>query len=182
MSDFHRRIAPSCLLAALVVALAGCSSFDSMSNTVAGVVKPYKMDVVQGNVVTKEQVEALKPGMNRLEVREVLGTALLTSMFHADRWDYAFTFRRQGVAPQSRRVTVFFKGDVMERFEADPLPSEVEFVATLDSGRIKANKRPMEATEEDLSKFPVAVKKPEQSQALPPLPANYPPLEPAAGR
>ena len=185
MSDFHRRIAPSCLLAALVVALAGCTSFDSMSNSVAGVVKPYKMDIVQGNVVTKEQVDFLKPGMTRVEVREVMGSALLTSMFHADRWDYVFTFKRQTLPPQARRVTVFFKNDVMERVEADPLPTEMEFVATLDSGRLRVNKnanRPMEATEEQLQKFPQVVKQPEQTQPLPPLPANYPPLEPAAGR
>lgn len=183
MSDFHRRLAQSCLFAAMAAALAACSSFDSMSNSVAGVVKPYKMDIVQGNVVTKEQADALKPGMTRAQVRDVLGTALLASMFHADRWDYVFTFKRQGVPDQARRVTVFFKGDVMERFESDPLPTEAQFVATLDSGRVKARdkSRPLEASDEDLKKFPL-VARPAQEQALPPLPASYPPLEPAAGR
>jgi outer membrane protein assembly factor BamE len=185
MSDSHRRFAKSCLLLALGAALAACSSFDNLSNNVAGVVKPYKMDIVQGNVVTKEQADALKPGMTRVQVRDLLGTALLASMFHADRWDYVFTFKRQGVPSQARRVTVYFKGDVLDRFEADPLPTEAEFVATLDSGRIKVNKnskRSLEASEEDLKKFPVATKLSDQDKPLPPLPANYPPLEPAAGR
>lgn len=183
MPDFQRRFTRTCLLAAMGVALAGCTSFDSMSNSVAGVIKPYKMDIVQGNVVTKEQVEALKPGMTRVQVRDLLGTSLLSSVFHADRWDYVFTFKRQGVLSQSRRVTVYFKGDAMERFEADALPTEAEFVATLDSGRIKVKGNPnrnLTASEEDLKKFPVAPKKPEAE--LPPLPAAYPPLETTAGR
>ncbi len=184
MPDFQRRFARTCLLAAVGLALGACSSFDSLSNSVAGVVKPYKMDIVQGNVVTKEQIDALKPGMTRVQVRDVLGSALLSSVFHADRWDYVFTLKRQGVDAQARRVTVYFKGDVMERFEADPLPTEAEFVATLDSGRFKVKADPsrkLTASEEDLKKFPVAPKKPEAE--LPPLPASYPPLEPTtAGR
>jgi outer membrane protein assembly factor BamE len=51
---------------------------------------------VQGNVVTSEQVARVKPGMTRAQVRDILGTPLLTDPFHADRWDYLFTIRRQG--------------------------------------------------------------------------------------
>jgi outer membrane protein assembly factor BamE len=94
-------------------------------------VSPYRTDIVQGNVVTREQLAFVKPGMQRAQVRDVLGTALLVSVFHADRWDYVFTLKSQGVLAQSRRVTVFFKNDVVERIEADELPSEAEFVATL---------------------------------------------------
>ena len=60
----------------------------------------YKIDIVQGNFVSREQAAALKPGMSRAQVRDILGTPLLTSVFHADRWDYVFTFKRQGVEPQ----------------------------------------------------------------------------------
>ena len=52
---------------------------------------------MQGNFVSKEQVEALRPGMSRQQVRDILGTPLVTSVFHADRWDYVFTIKRQGV-------------------------------------------------------------------------------------
>ena len=90
---------------------------------------------MQGNFVSKEQVEALKPGMSRQQVRDILGTPLLTSIFHADRWDYVFTLKRQGVPPQERKLAVFFKGNVLDRFEGDEMPSEAEFVATLDNKR-----------------------------------------------
>ena len=111
---------------------------------------------------------------------EVLGTPLVVSVFHSDRWDYVFTLRRQGVDPQSRRLSVYFKGDVLDRFEGDEMPSEAEFVAQLDS-RTKSKKiPPLEATNEQLSKFPVpkrSVSASSQGDEAP-LPATYPPLEP----
>jgi outer membrane protein assembly factor BamE len=136
------------------------------------------MDIVQGNFVSKEQATAIKPGMSRAQVRDILGTSLLTSVFHADRWDYVFTFKRQGLEPQARKVAVFFKGDVLERIEAEALPTEAEFVASLDSGR-KSGKVPvLEMSEESLKQLPAPVKAAEP-KPLPPLPASYPPLEPA---
>lgn len=153
-----------------------CGSLNNASNSLASVVTPYKMDIVQGNFVSKEQAAAVQPGMSRTQVRDILGTPLLTSVFHADRWDYVFTFKRQGLASQARQVTVFFKGDVLQRIAADELPTEAEFVASLDSGR-KAGKVPvLEMSPEALKALPapakVAAPKP-----LPPLPASYPPLE-----
>ena len=72
------------LLAA--AALAGCNSLDNAAHRVANVVTPYKVEVVQGNVVAREQVQALQPGMSRQQVRDILGTPLVTSLFHAARW------------------------------------------------------------------------------------------------
>ncbi|MDI1236895.1 MAG: outer membrane protein assembly factor BamE [Polaromonas sp.] len=145
-------------------------------------ITPYKIEVVQGNFVSREQVELLKPGMSREQVRQVLGTPLLASLFHADRWDYVFTLKRQGVEPQALRLTVFFKGDALERFEGDDMPSESDFVAKLDSRR-KLGKVPvLELTEEQLK---AAEKKPAATAATPtvtspvsaPSAASYPPLE-----
>lgn len=142
-------------------------------------VTPYKMDIVQGNFVSKEQVAALSPGMSRAQVRDILGTPLLTSIFHGDRWDYVFTFKRQGLEPQARKVTLFFVADLLERVEADQLPTEAEFVTSLDSGRPAGQVPVLELPEEGLKQLPAANKKVE-ARPLPPLPTNYPPLEPAA--
>jgi 4-hydroxy-tetrahydrodipicolinate reductase len=82
-------------------------------------------------------------------VRELLGTPLVSSLFHADRWDYVFTLKRQGVEPQQRRLTVFFKGEQLERHEGDTMPSEAEFVTTLDR-RKTGQGAVLVATEEQL--------------------------------
>ena len=155
---------------AAAVAVAGCGSFDNASNRIVGLVTPYKVEVVQGNFVSREQVEQLKPGMSRQQVREVLGSPLVTSLFHGDRWDYVFTLKRQGVEPQKRHLTVFFKGDELERFEGDTMPSESEFVAAL------------EATEEQLQRWSAGKKPGDAAAPAAPAPTttNYPPLEPPA--
>ena len=64
---------------------------------------PYRIDVAQGNVVTKEQLARVSPGMSRLQVRDILGSPLLTDPFHADRWDYVFTIKRPGTTAAAAR-------------------------------------------------------------------------------
>lgn len=159
-----------------VLGLSACGSVDSASNRLVSVITPYKIDIVQGNFVSREQAQALKEGMSRSQVRDILGTPLLTSIFHADRWDYVFTFKRQGVEPQARRVTVFFKGDVLVRTEADALPSEAEFVASLDSGRKTGTVPVLEMSPESL-RSTAAASAPAPAKVMPPLPDSYPPLE-----
>jgi outer membrane protein assembly factor BamE len=171
MTEFDCGSPRAGLVLLLCTVLCACSG-------VSDTIKPYRVPVVQGNVVTREQMAILRPGMSRIQVRDVLGTPLLTSVFHANRWDYVFTLNRQGIEPQSRKLTVFFKNDVLERFDADALPSESDFVATLGSS-VPAGKVPvLEATPESLQQFPLPAKAPE-AKPLPPLPASYPPLEPA---
>ena len=165
----RRFVALACVVAGL--GLTACSS-----NLI------YKPEVVQGNFVSREQVQALRAGMPRQAVRDVLGTPLVTSLFHADRWDYAFTIRRQGSEPQQRRFSVFFKGDGLDRIEGDPLPTEAEFAAKLDNRRPPTKLPELKATEADLAKFPA---KPTPAagaapSAAPAGPVSYPPLENAA--
>lgn len=171
---------PLALTVAATALVSGCGTFDNVSQTVTSVISPHKVEVVQGNFVSKEQVEALQPGMSRQQVREILGTPLVTSLFHDNRWDYVFTLKRPGVPPQSRKLTVWFKGQGFERVEGDPMPSEAEFVATLDNRRKSGKVPPLQATEEQLQK---ATTKASSSQAAAqPAPAQpparvYPPLE-----
>jgi outer membrane protein assembly factor BamE len=166
--------------------LTACSGRSISSVNPVNWITPYRIDVIQGNFVSKEQVDFLKAGMTRAQVKDVLGTPLLSSLFHADRWDYVFTLKRQGTEPQSFKYTVFFKGDALERFEGDTMPSDAEFIATLANGR-KLGKAPvLVATEEQLK----AAEKPSLSQAgsgnaatpagsqpTTAAPVVYPPLE-----
>lgn len=177
MSDFHCHRACLSLLLVACASLVACGSLNSASTRVAGVITPYKIDIVQGNFVSKEQAAAVKPGMSRAQVRDILGTPLLASIFHADRWDYVFTFKRQGLQPQARKVTVFFKADALERIEADALPTEAEFVASLDSGRSLGKVPVLEMSEESLKQMPAPVKSAEPKPAAT-LTKSYPPLEP----
>ena len=180
MSVKHQfSIRPAALFIASI-ALAGCSGLGGSAANPLNWITPYKIDVIQGNFVSKEQVEQLRVGMIREQVKATLGTPLLASLFHADRWDYVFTLKRQGTEAQSYKYTVFFKGDLLERFEGDTMPSEAEFIARLDNKRKLGKAMPLEATEAQLK----AAERPSKSAAAdaPTLPADepvrtYPPLE-----
>jgi outer membrane protein assembly factor BamE len=119
--------------------------------------------------------------MPRQQVQSILGTPLLTSPFHAQRWDYTFTLKSQGVPAQDRHVTVFFKEDRLERIEADPLPSEADFVGSLRKRHDLPASKPLQASEADLAKYPPPAAAKGAVPALPlPSVSSYPPLEPAA--
>ncbi len=165
------------LLAAGLAVLAGCSSLQSSDNFL-GVVTPYRVEVVQGNVVTREQAEAVRVGMNRTQVRDILGSPLLTDAFHADRWDYVFTIRRQGAEPQLRRVVVRFDGETLKSIETGgELPAEREFVASIDTFKTSRQAPPLALNDEQLKALPVP-RKPPAAEPEPSGPArSYPPLE-----
>lgn len=172
------------LLAAVAAGLlSACSSTPS---SLGSSLAPYKIEIVQGNVVTREQSQMLRAGMTRTQVAEILGTPLLASVFHGNRWDYVFTLQRQGQKVLQRRFTVFFDNDLVARFEGDELPSEIEFVASIDNRR-KIDKSPaLEATPEQLKSFrernPQATPEADTAPAGAPAGATYPPLEAGATR
>jgi outer membrane protein assembly factor BamE len=95
----------------------------------------YKAEIAQGNFVSKEQVAALKLGMPRLQVADILGTPLLVSVFHADRWEYVFNLKRQGIETPSYKLTVYFKGDSLDKIDGSNMPTEQEFIETLSGGK-----------------------------------------------
>ncbi len=166
------------LLAAALVS--GCGGLDRVSSGITGMVSPYRADVIQGNFISKEQVEALRPGMSRQQVAELLGTPLLVSVFHADRWEYAFTLKSQQTEPIGRKLTVYFKADQLERFEGDEMLSEADFAAKFTPPKGKSAVPVLEASEDALKAFPKPERKAETTAAAPAARATaYPPLEPA---
>ena len=173
------RAAGAALLLASAL-LAGCQSLQSSDNFL-GVITPYKVEIVQGNVITKEQAALVKPGMTRSQVRDVLGSPLLTDVFHADRWDYVFTIRRQGAEPQNRKVVARFEGDALKSLDTGgELPAEHDFVASIDTFKTSRNAPPLVLTNEQLKALPTPTPV-TPTQVEPTGPARaYPPLEPAS--
>jgi outer membrane protein assembly factor BamE len=155
--------------------LAGCESLQR-TDGLLGFITPYRIDIVQGNAVTREQAALVKPGMSRLQARDVLGTPLVSDPFHANRWDYIFTLRRPGAEAQRRSVVVLFEADVVKSVEAPDLPSEREFVASIS--RAKDPRAPkLELTVDERKALPApARREPPPAEPVGPL-RDYPPLE-----
>jgi len=89
----------------------------------------YKMTIQQGNLVTADLLDQLKPGMSRGQVRYLLGTPLLTDPFHADRWDYSYTIKRGHEPMEIRRLTLYFEQDVLARIEGHLRPDPTRLQA-----------------------------------------------------
>lgn len=82
----------------------------------------YRIDVPQGNIVTQEMVDRLKPGMTRRQVRAVMGTPLVRDPFHADRWDYIYYFKPGRGEVERRHLALYFEADRLTRIEGDLRP------------------------------------------------------------
>jgi len=104
------------ILSLSLALITGCSSW--------GFPGVYRINVEQGNIVTQEMVDQLKPGMSRRQVRYILGTPLVNDTFNQNRWDYTYILRNgRGIIEQST-LTVFFEGDNLVRIEGDLAPTD----------------------------------------------------------
>jgi outer membrane protein assembly factor BamE len=175
-----RTLARALALASLGSVLGGCASSLQSEGSLLGIITPYRIDIVQGNVVTKEQLALVRPGMTRVQVRDALGSPLLTDVFHADRWDYVFTIKRPGTQPQQRSIVAHFEGDRLSRIDAPDLPSEREFVASISRTSASGKTPLLELTPEQRAALPVP-EKPAAPAVVPEATGptrDYPPLEP----
>lgn len=121
------------VLLLLPLALSACSVSNPSSAGIAQSLRPYRIDVVQGNFVSQEMAQSLRPGMKKDEVRNLLGTPLLQDLFHGERWEYVFSLRQGYQPPLVRRFTVQFDADGrLLSTQGDPLPSEDQFVGQIN--------------------------------------------------
>ena len=97
----------------------------------------HKIDVQQGNYVTQDAVAKIKDGMTKSEVRQVLGTPLLSDVFHANRWDYYFSQVKDGKAADRKRFSVFFENDKVVSFGGTVHPPAPPPVGTRPAPSIK---------------------------------------------
>jgi outer membrane protein assembly factor BamE len=136
------RMRGTLIAVATVAVLAGCSTYDSLTQRVAQSITPYRITVVQGNFVSQEMAAQMQTGMSRAQVKQLLGTPLLTDMFHADRWDYVFYFKRGSTnVVQQRDFVVLFAGDRVASWSGgDDLPSNLELLAEIDGDKLGKKK------------------------------------------
>lgn len=141
---FNRGLRHAGLVTVAVVSatvLAACSSYNTVSHAIVDRITPYHLTIEQGNFVSNETAAQLQKGMTRDQVKTLLGTPLLTDMFHQDRWDYSFSFRRGGrEIVQQRDLVVYFNGDTLDHWTgAEDLPSEQELLAAIDGDDKQSN-------------------------------------------
>ena len=134
MTALTPRTAGAIAALGLAAALGGCQTWTTYMPAIEqlGV---YKLDINQGNYLTQDMVEKLRVGQTRTQVRQVLGTPLLTDAFHADRWDYVYQYTRHGRMVERRQFTLYFVDDKLARWEGDDVP-----VSTAQLNRLAADR------------------------------------------
>jgi outer membrane protein assembly factor BamE len=116
--------------------LAGCSQVPTIPNPISA----HKIDIQQGNVVTQEMVDKLRPGMTQSQVRFILGTPLVVDTFHKDRWDYVYRYEKSGSLVEHRRLIVVFENDKLARLEGDVVAAKPRAPEPAQAGKPAAGK------------------------------------------
>lgn len=111
-------------------------------------INEYKIDVQQGNVLTQEMVGQLRPGQTRDQVRFLLGTPMVTDLFHERRWDYTYRYQNGKTGQiEQRGFSAFFDDQgrlervagAVEAADADALGAPVARNRLLDLGSVSAD-------------------------------------------
>ena len=126
-----RRSEPTAPVQAAQANAAGSDMQVTQARPFLGFLRPYRPDIQQGNFISREMVAQLKEGMTREQVRFVLGTPLLTDVFHNERWDYPFRMAKGNGEMTSSRVTLTFVDDKLARIEGGDLPTEADYLARI---------------------------------------------------
>lgn len=83
----------------------------------------YKFDIQQGNIITQEMVNQLKPGMTKSQVLFVMGTPLIADSFHQNRWDYLYALKKADGEELREQISILFdKQELLAGLQGDFLP------------------------------------------------------------
>ena len=151
------RVMGGALAVCCAALLPGCKSVEVPK--VPGVT-PYRMVIQQGNFISQEMVAQLKPGMTKEQVRFVLGTPLVTDIFHADRWDYVFFREAPNGKREQRNLSVVFENNKLARVLGDLMPTDGKVQSSGFDPQVKPEVKKPEAKPEPVPE-PKAASKPE---------------------
>ncbi len=129
MSAVPARVRRLALMLFAALGAAGCASVTAPFDTYIPYISQfgvYKIDINQGNFISQDMVDKLKEGQTKAQVRLVLGTPLIASVFRDNRWDYTYEYRKNGRVQTHRQFTVYFDKEVLARWEGDEMPKSAQ--------------------------------------------------------
>ena len=103
--------------------LGGCS-LSQLKLPELKIPRVYKLSIQQGNVITQEMVDRLKPGMTRNQVEFVMGKPVLVDPFEQDQWVYVYTLEVPDYFTQNFKMVLTFENDTLATITGDYLPQD----------------------------------------------------------
>jgi outer membrane protein assembly factor BamE len=101
----------------------------------------YRVDVEQGNIVTQEMINQLRPNMNKRQVRYVMGSPMVVDVFHQNRWDYVYSFQPGGGIRKQKRISLIFQDQLLMELQGDFRPSSEPVNETVKDMSVVVPKR-----------------------------------------
>ena len=80
-------------------------------NTACSSLSPYKVPVLQGNIIEDKEIEKLRPGLTKDQVLYILGTPLASSPLQSDRWDYFYSIKIGNQNFGERKLTLLYDSE-----------------------------------------------------------------------
>ena len=122
-------------VAFMALSVGGCS-LSQLKLPELKIPRVYKLSVQQGNVITQEMVDRLKPGMTRNQVEFVMGKPVLGDPFNDDQWVYIYTLEVPDYFNQVFKMVLAFEDDTLATISGDYIPREAdaEGDAAIDEG------------------------------------------------
>ena len=127
----HRMTYKACAALVLALCVTACGVTERIPK-LDEIPLTHRIDIQQGNVITQEMLAQLRPGMDKKQVRFIMGTPMVQDTFHAERWDYLYTFKEGRSQPERRLITLYFDEDKLAHVAGDIVAAE---------GRIDINLR-----------------------------------------
>lgn len=130
----------------IIIPLIFLSFFLSACGSSVPKMKPFKMDIQQGNVVTSKMLLQLRPGMTKSQVKFIMGTPLIVDSFHSNRWDYFYQMRQSGKVKEQRRVILDFEKELLVRVRGDVVPQGTPGAEPAQDGNTLASAKSVNPT------------------------------------
>ena len=140
LSPFRNRSASYILVVVASMTLVSCTY---ILTNLPGV---YTVDVQQGNMVDQDMINQLRPSMSKRQVIYIMGSPMLTDVFHQNRWDYLYSARLEGKEAEQKRISLIFDNEQLIGVQGDFKPSEVPVIKPSAETTVDVPKRDLEKT------------------------------------
>ena len=77
----------------------------------------FRIDVGQGNLITKDMVEKIRVGMTPRQVRYVMGSPMIADTFNPNRWDYLYNLETGKGLILENHLVLYFEGERLARID-----------------------------------------------------------------
>lgn len=81
----------------------------------------YKINIQQGNIITQEMLDTLKPGMTQKQVHFVLGKPIVENVFNPSLENYVYTYQKAGGEILQQTIKIYYENDLFAKYEGELL-------------------------------------------------------------